>query len=82
MTEFRNIPDYNGYAVSADGVVKSTKTGNIISTYMWDGYKYADVRLSGKKSIRINRAVALAWVVNPDPEKFNVVNHLDGDKGK
>lgn len=78
--EFRKIPGYNGYEVSANGVIKSAVTGNIISTYLWDGYRYADVRLSGIKSIRVNRAVALAWVVNPDPQKFKIVNHLDGDK--
>ena len=80
MEEFRDIPGYDGYAVSAHGVIKSTRTGNIISTYVWDDYLYADVRLSGKKSIRVNRAVALAWVNNPDPEKLIIVNHLDGDK--
>lgn len=78
--EYREIPDYDGYSVSSSGVIKSTKTNRIISTYVWDGYRYADVRLSGKKSIRINRAVALAWVENPDTEKFDIVNHKDGDK--
>lgn len=80
MEEFRDIPGYDGYAVSAHGVIKSTRTGNTISTYLWDDYRYADVRLSGKKSIRVNRAVALAWVKNPDPEKFTIVNHIDGNK--
>jgi hypothetical protein len=44
---------------------------------------YLSVSLShsnGKKKIRIHRLVALHFVTNRDPDKFNIVNHINGNK--
>lgn len=83
MIEYRSIPGYSDkYSV--------TKDGNV-----WSGFKrrrlspskhsqgYLEVRLkvgSGKQCVLVHRLVALAWVLNGNPEKFKCVNHLNGVK--
>ncbi len=79
--EFRRIPGYDQYAVSKDGVVKSVVRDIVLSQYLLDGYLIVDTfRGSKTETLPVHRAVALAWVENPNPEKFTVVNHKDGDR--
>ena len=45
------------------------------------GYKYVNVCANGKhKSFRVHRLVALAFVENPKPEEYDIVNHKDENK--
>lgn len=78
---FRVIPGYEGYAVSSTGLIKSIERGRLLSQHALNGYKTVDAfRGSLTETLPVHRAVALAWVENPNPDVFTVVNHIDGDK--
>lgn len=78
--KYRVIPGYIGYAVSSDGEIKSIERDLILRQYLLNGYRIVDAfRGSLTETLPVHRAVALAWVPNPDPEKFIVVNHRDGN---
>lgn len=87
--ELRDIPGFEGlYAVTIDGRIWShPKTmGPARHFGKWmapaidvDGYRSVQL-FKNQKSLRmpVHRAVALAWVPNPDPDKLTIVNHIDG----
>lgn len=50
---------------------QSTRSGYLSCTYQVD---------SAKKSIKTHRLVAKLFVQNNDPDKYNVVNHINGNK--
>ena len=80
MTEFRTIPGYESYAVTCDGYVRSLVRDQELGRWMLNGYLIVDTfRDSKTETLPVHRAVALAWVENPDPERNTVVNHKDGD---
>lgn len=81
IEEFRVIPQYPSHGVSEYGLVLSYQSNIILSPYLWDGYWYYDI-WTGYTSyaMRASRAVALAWVHNPDPDNLTIVNHIDGVK--
>lgn len=77
--EYRIIPGYEYYAVTRMGLVKSVIRDKILSSYKLNGYYIVNAfRDSLTETLPVHRAVALAWVENPDPERFYLVNHLDG----
>ena len=79
--EFRKIPGYSSYAVSQNGVIVSYPNGSIVKQYLLNGYAIVDAFYnSPTETLPVHRAVALAWVSNPDPELNTIVNHLDGNK--
>lgn len=78
--EFRVIPRYEGYGVTQNGIVKSLERDLILSRYLLNGYLIVDAfRGAYTETLPVHRAVALAWVVNPDLNKYTVVNHKDGE---
>ncbi len=45
------------------------------------GYLQVEFRVNGKREThRVHRLVAFLFIYNPDLEKFNQVNHIDGNK--
>jgi hypothetical protein len=79
MTERRLIPGYRHY-VTMDGVV-TRHDGRIVSQSIdWKGYVKVNVHKESGKfvSLSLQRAVALAWI--PNPNGLPQVNHIDGDK--
>lgn len=65
---------------NARGLVTSVK-GRMLSA-SGSGYRYAMVGLhrDGKReNCMVHRLVAKAFVYNPNPEEYNVVNHIDHD---
>ena len=79
MNEFRIIPGYEGYCVNQSGITKSIERDLMLRQYPLDGYLIVDTfRGSRTETLPVHRAVALAWIVNPRPEDFNLVNHRDG----
>jgi hypothetical protein len=89
--DYKWIIGYEGdYDISESGEVRShiisqhNKTGNpkplFVGTNKW-GYRFCRVGTKdklNKKSVRIHREVAKAFV--PNPENLPEVNHIDGDK--
>lgn len=93
---WKDIPDFeNMYRVSNLGRVKSlqrfrkgnrnnsTVVNERILKQKIDKYGYCCISLSKNSKMKyftVHRLVALMFVVNPNIEKFNQVNHKDGDK--
>ena len=79
---WKTIENFPDYLISNKGRIKSKNRNNLISTRVHAGYY--DCRIKdqdgNKKSPRIHRLVAEEHVDNPNPEKYTVVNHIDGDK--
>lgn len=70
------------YVVSKDGRVFNTATGLQLK-WKVDTKGYYAVTLSEQgrqQDKRVHVLVALGFVKNPNPEKFTIVNHLDGNK--
>lgn len=81
MEEWRSINGFDHYIVSNMGNVKNVITGNIIGKKTSNKYQYKRIKLSqdGKKLfIDVHRLVAETFI--PNPEKLEVVNHINGDK--
>ena len=80
--EYKLIPGYKSYWVSKTGVIYSTKRNKQLKhSVNKKGYYYISVKGeydNKNHSLFVHRAVALAWMPNPDnkPE----VHHKDEDK--
>lgn len=64
----------DNYEVSSIGRVKS---GNLLLKLRKTNYYRIHI---GKRIERVHRLVAKAFVENPNPEIYNIVNHKDGNK--
>lgn len=83
MSNFKVVPSKPEFSVNENGDIMFTSTGTILKPYTdKDGYKRVKNFSAGGKShyISVSRAVAEVFVENPDPENFDLVNHLDNDK--
>ena len=77
---FRSVDGYENYAVSSFGKIKNTKTGKILKAGD-NGRGYLTVNLCEdgvKKTHRIHRLVANAFLDNPDDKLC--VDHKDNNK--
>ena len=77
------IKDCPAYEIGNFGTVRSLKRGIVILRPKVNRDGYLEVSLyhnSKGNSKTVHRLVALHWVDNPNPELYNEVNHLDGDK--
>lgn len=86
--EWNLIKDYPSYLISNMGRVKNLITGNILKGTK-NAYGYIVHRLytydengksTGFKNVLTHRLVAQYFVPNPNPEKYDVVNHIDENK--
>lgn len=80
---YRIVPNYTRYAVSADGVLIDRKTDTVVEPSSGSDYLKVFVYNPDKGKFVdtvLHRLVALAWVRNPDPERYYIVNHIDGNK--
>lgn len=81
--EYRAVPGYPNLAVNCSGRVIHPLTSVPYQTLEAHGYDavYCWVHRYRKKMfVQCYKAVALAWVNNPDPDKYVVVDHFDGNK--
>ena len=71
-----------GYQIDSEGFVwNKRETAPLKGKIDRYGYKSHCLIVDGKsKYISEHRLVALAFVENPNPGEFNVVNHIDGNK--
>lgn len=70
----------NQHEVSTFGRVRSIQwDGSHTYPFIGVGSGYCVVTLD-KKSYPVHRLVALAFLSNPDPERYKIVNHIDGNK--
>lgn len=78
--EYKEIPGYQGYYASASGSVYSISTDRLLRSHVNDkGYVIYTVSIAGiRHTLRAHRAVALAWI--PNPEGKPEVHHKDEDK--
>ncbi len=70
------IPELPGYWVYTDGKVFNSKTGNYLT--FKEGNHYSTIVPRKLKNIRVHRAVATAFIPNPDNKPY--VNHKNGIK--
>lgn len=81
-TTGRLIPGHESYAVYEDGVVVNLETGKQLKPYRnSSGYLRVNLRGGGQRGPQpfVHRLVAQAFVMNPQPDKWQQVNHKDGD---
>jgi len=74
--------EYYDYIVYSDGRVYSKKKNRFLKDNIdsW-GYVYNKLVINNeRKHIRRNRLIAELFINNPNPEKFDQVNHKDGNK--
>ena len=72
------------YFKDGRGKVDMHRKGKImkISVYKREGYCYISLSKNGvKKKHKIHRLVALAFILNPNPKEFDMINHIDGNVG-
>ena len=75
------IDGYNGYFVTEEGLVFSSKSNRFLKfSYDKQGYKRVGLSMGcyKTKTIKIHRLVAQAFI--PNPENKGDVNHIDGNK--
>lgn len=88
MEVWKDIAGYEGlYQVSNFGRIKSLNYARqgiektILQRQRPNIYMNVDLHKQGKATTCfVHRLVATAFVSNPNPDKFNDVNHIDGDK--
>jgi hypothetical protein len=83
MEIYTEIPfdGFENYRVSNKGNVKNTNKNYILSKNLKMGYHYVHINKTNgeRKSMRLHRLVALAFIPNGDDTK-TFVNHIDGNK--
>ena len=82
-----NVSERYEYFVTENGEVfkVDTRNGKTSECYyhIAHGYKrirVTDIDTNTRRYIRVSRLVAMYYVENPNPEEYDIVNHIDGDK--
>lgn len=77
--ELRDIPGCEGYyQASSDGHIWSIRSKKFLKEAGGDDYHMVTLLVKGKyKCEYVHRLVAMAFIPNPDPEKYTDVNHMD-----
>lgn len=82
METWKVMEDADAYEVSDQGRIRRISTGRIMKQAVtsW-GYCRASLHQNGRSlQMLVHRAVAKAFVNNPDPDNKIQVNHIDCDK--
>lgn len=77
--EYTKYIDSSKYQVTRDGDVLGPKGNKLKFKLTKTGYYEVSIRIAGeKRSFRVNRLVAKAFIENPENKPF--VNHMNGNK--
>jgi len=75
------LKPYKHYLISNYGRIRNGPKGRICTGANSDGYRGKTLYgKNSKKSLNLHILVALAFIPNPQPEKFDQVNHKDGNR--
>lgn len=77
VSNLGRVRSLNRYIIYRDGVKHFKKGRVLVPQKDYHGYKIISFGRKNKK--KIHRLVAMAFVKNPNPEEFNVVNHKDSN---
>lgn len=84
MEIWKDIPGYSNYQISSKGRIWSKfKNREVFPNLTNEGYlRKMGLRAdNGKiKHELVHRLVAITFIENPNPKKFNIVNHLDSNR--
>ena len=80
LEQWRTVVGYEGlYEVSNCGNIKNVRTGCIlIQSNTTTGYKKVELYKNGRKSFKVHRLVAFAFIENPKNKPY--INHKNGVK--
>ena len=81
----KDLPGYEGlYQITDDGRVYSLISNKFLKEGINNkGYHKVELYKNKiKKTMLVHRLVAMVFLENPNPEKFNQVNHKNGNKNK
>lgn len=68
------------YEINPCGEIRNKKRQKILKQQNSKGYMRVGLSINKKpKTLFVHRLVALTFVKNEDPDKYNIVNHLDGN---
>lgn len=80
---FKRIPGHPGYSINKKGEIYSHKT-NRMMVIRPNPRGYLQARLSDGKGKRktpeLHRLLAITFKPNPDPSRYDCLDHIDGDK--
>ena len=76
------IPGYSKYQCSNNGKIRRSDTKELRKLQEKMGYHYCCLFSDGQKpkNFRVHRLVAKLFVKNKKPDKYTIVNHIDGNK--
>lgn len=71
----------NKYEISNMGRCRERIKNFILKSTIRDGYENISLQVNKKnRQVRMHRLVAMAFVDNSNPKKYNIINHIDGNK--
>lgn len=80
MEQWKQVIGYEGlYEVSNYGNVRNANSGHVLSqSNTTTGYKKVELYKNGRKSLKVHRLVAFAFINNVDGKPY--INHKNGNK--
>ena len=83
VENWKTIPDFSNYQISDLGRVRNVKFNRCLDGHI-DNFGYKNIGIIDDygrfKTFRIHRLVGQIFVNNPNPNKFNVLNHINENK--
>ena len=82
IERWEDIPGSDVYQVSDYGNIMNKEKKKLMKPTVKNEYHYYIIKLDdgNVKSYRVHRLVAAFFVKNKDKKKYNIVNHIDGNK--
>ena len=79
MEDARRIRGFVGYCISDNGEVWNVKTGKLLKATLTNGYARLCLKNTAGAFVRcwVHRLVARMYVINPRPDIFLQVDHID-----